>query len=39
MYKNMFKDGRKMYIYRNNFNFWDFFFKNMLNLLFEEIDI
>lgn len=38
MYKNMFKDGRKMYIYRNNFNFWDFF-KNMLNLLFEEIDI
>lgn len=38
MYKNMFKDGRKMYIYRNNFNFWDFF-KIMLNLLFEEINI
>lgn len=35
----MSKDGRKTHTYRNNYNLWDFFFKNMPNLLPEEIDI
>lgn len=34
----MSKDGRKTHTYRNNLNLWDFF-KNMPNLLPEEIDI
>lgn len=34
----MSKDGRKTHTYRNNLNLWDFF-KNMPNLLPEEINI